>query len=276
MISIYDHTNYREYLKKRFNELKKERDDFSYRVFNRKAGIASSGFLKNVVDGKRNLATDGIRKIIKGLELKPDEGKYFESLVHFNQAQNHEDKDHYFQELLANKRFVRAHPLTEAQYNLFSEWYYVALLELIRLESRETKDILWIQRSLRENVPLLDIKKAVKDLIELGLVKEGKQLLLRKQTMLSTPDEVKSVSVANFHFQMGQIAAKALKEDSPQDREFSGLTVALSDTGFEIAKKELQKFRRKLHSLVEEDTEHPKTNVAHLNLQLFKVSKKGE
>jgi hypothetical protein, TIGR02147 len=276
MISVYDYIDYRRFLKDRFSEQKKKRPSFSYRVFNRQAGIKSSGFLKLVMDKKRNLADDGIRKISRGFKMSENEERYFELLVKFNQADSNETKDRYFRELSQNKKFLAAKPLASSQYRLFSRWYYVAVLEAARIETNEEKNLAWFQRVVHPAVSIKHIKTAVRELIQLGLLAKGKKGGFRRlEGMIATEDEVRSIAVANFHDQMCQMAMRSVMKDDAKDREFSALTIVSSGKSFQRAKKEIQKFRKKLHSILEQEDEQPKTFVAHLNLQLFKLSKDG-
>ncbi|MFO1463334.1 MAG: TIGR02147 family protein [bacterium] len=274
MVSVFDFTNYRRFLKQRFAELKKTNSRFSYRSFNRRAGVSSSGFLKLVMDGKRNLAEEGIEKVARGFRLNESEKKYFRALVHFNQAKTNEEKNLCFQELTKHKRFLSAKPLTSAQYRLFSHWYYVAILELVRVGTREKKDLAWIHANIHPPVEWKAVKRAVQELIQLELLEETKGgELQRRETMLTTPDEVQSISVANFHQQMCQMAARSVMQDAAEDREFSALTIATSERTFQKAKQEVQKFRKKLHSILEQEDEAPKSFVTQINLQLFKLSR---
>ncbi|HKY62482.1 MAG TPA: TIGR02147 family protein [bacterium] len=274
MVSIFDFTDYRRFLKKKFEEAKARNALFSYRAFNRLAGIQSSGFLKLVMDGKRNLAEEGIEKIARGFKLNESEKKYFHSLVRFNQARNNEDKNRHYLELSQHRRFASAKPLRWAQYRLFAHWYYVAILELVRLPGNGGKDLRSIQKNLNPPIDLKQVKQAVQELKALGLLDEEKDgSLVRREAMLSTPDEVQSVSIALFHQQMSQLAARAVMKEAAADREFSALTIATSKKTFQKAKQEIQRFRKRLHSLLEEDRENPAEFVAHLNFQMFKVSK---
>jgi uncharacterized protein (TIGR02147 family) len=278
MTSIYDFSDYRRFLKKKFEETKRRNPLFSYRAFNRLAGVQSSGFLKLVMDGKRNLADEGIEKIARGFKLNESEKKYFHCLVRFNQAQNNEEKNRRYLELSQHRRYSSAKPLGWAQYRLFAHWYYVAILELVRLSEEENKDPRWLQKRLHPPVELKQVKQAVQELKALGLLEEDAKngSLRRREAMLSTPDEVQSVSVALFHQQMSQLAARAVMKEDAQDREFSALTIATSKKTFQRAKREIQRFRRRLHSILEEDRQEPAEFVAHLNFQMFKVSKSGK
>ena len=274
MVSVFDFTNYRRFLKERFSELKKNKPQFSFRVFNRLAGFSSSGYLKLVMDGKRNLAEEGIEKISQGFKLNESEKKYFRALVRFNQAKTNEEKTLRFQELTRHKKFLAAKPLTSAQYRMFSHWYYVAMLELARLESQNPKNLAWFQEHLHPPVEWKSLKKAAQELVQLGLLEETASGEYRRhEAMLTTPDEVQSLSVANFHQQMCEMASRSVMKEAPEDREFSALTIATSEKTFQEAKKEIQKFRKKLHSILEQDGGAPKTFVTQINLQLFKLSR---
>jgi len=274
MASIYDYMDYRRFLKDRFSEIKREKPGFSYRVFNRMAGIQSSGFLKLVIDKKRNLAEEGVRKVARGFKLNENEEKYFELLVKFNQASSNEDKDRYFRELSQNRKFLAAKPLAAFQYRLFNHWYYAAILEAIRIDTEEKKDLAWLERNLNPQPTFKQLKQAVRELKALGLLEEGKDSSLRRlEYMITTEEEVKSISVANFHVQMCQLAARAVMQEDAQDREFSALTIVTSPKMFNKAKEEIQKFRKKLHSLLEQESDDSKTFVAHLNFHLFKLTK---
>jgi hypothetical protein len=69
------------------------------------------------------------------------------------------------------------------------------------------------------------------------------------------------------------MAARAVMQDETQDREFSALTIVTSEESFQKAKSEIQKFRKKLHSILEQENNAPKIFVSHLNFHLFKLTK---
>lgn len=272
MKPVYDYMDYRCFLKDRFSDLKKRNPLFSYRSFNRLAGTKSSGFLKLVVDGKRNLGDEGVAMVARGFKLNDDERKYFESLVKFNQAGRHDEKDLHFRQLSQHRRFIAAKPLTAAQYHLFSHWYYVALLEMLRMETDERKTVRWIQERIRPKVGVRELNRAVRELEQLGLLKISEDgSLSPREAMLTTEDEVSSLSVANFHVQMSGLAARSVAQDPASQREFSTLTVATSEKSFQRIKQEIQRFRKKLHSIIEQENGSSRTLVAHLNLQLFQL-----
>jgi uncharacterized protein (TIGR02147 family) len=148
----------------------------------------------------------------------------------------------------------------------------------VRVAQAGVKDIHWIQKRLNPPVDLKSVKHAVQELKNLGLLEEGPEggSLRRREVMLTTPDEVQSVAVALYHQQMSQLAGRAVMKENASDREFSALTIVTSKKTFQRAKKEIQRFRKRLHSLLEEDDTEAGEFVAQLNFQMFKVSKPGE
>lgn len=273
MKPIYDYIDHRSFLKDRFCQLQEKNPRFSYRAFNRLLGFQSSSTLKLVLDGARNLADEGVKKICRALKLNGEESRYLDILVRYHQGVTHEEKDFYFQQLCEQRGFSRTKPLTAIQYRLFSHWYYVAILELVRLETREKKDVCWLQKHLRPSVPLADLRKAVEELKQIQLLSEdSKGSLHREDVMVRSGDEVESLFTINYHREMSELARTAVTDQDPEEREFSALTIITSDEGFAKAKKEIRKFRKRLHALMEEEAHHDKKVVAHINLQLFRLN----
>lgn len=208
----------------------------------------------------------------KGFDLKGDEARYFENLVKMNQATSIEEKDFYFREISKIMRQRSSKAVITTQYRMFAHWYYVAILELARFPEFKD-DPVWISKKLIQKIPLKKIERAIEDLVELGFLKrvDGEKLE-RLDKMISTPDEVKSVMLFNFQHQMIDIGKEALNKEKEGDRDFSTLTIALSENNFKKLKSMVQEFRKRAHSDLETDNSN-KTTVAHMNVQLFKLTK---
>ena len=275
MNSIYDYLDYRKFLKDRIKEMRKDNPNFSYRYFNMKSGLKSSGHLKLILDGERNLGKKSMYSVCKGIGLSDKEAQFFETLVQFNQSKDNEQKDHFYNKLIKNYPAQHAKILESKYYKIFSHWYYVAILELVRLDSFRAS-ARWIGNKLKPNVPAVHIRHALYDLELLGLLKkteDGKYE--RTDKMLGTPDEVKSIALINFHEQMTHLALRALKKDTVKEKEYSTLTIALSDVKITKLKRKMQDFKREIHAFLEETDENDKSDVVHINLQLFKLTNGG-
>lgn len=241
-----------------------------------KAGFKSSGQLKLVTDGKRNLGKSGIYNVCKGLGLAKKDARFFESLVCFNQAEKHEEKDHYYRQILDCYPAKHAKVIDAKCYKALGHWQHVAILELIRLNSFKP-DAGWISKKLKPNVSVQLVKNAVKDLELAGLIKrnqEGK--IERADKMIATPDEVNSIAITNLHEQLIGLSVKSLKEDPLADKEYSALIVSLSANKLKKLKQMIVEFRKEAHSLLEsQDLGDEKTDVVCLGTQLFKLTNGG-
>ena len=62
MVKLYSYIDYRKYLKDYYTDKKENTRYFSFRYFADKAGINSPGFIKDVLEGKRNLTNRATEK----------------------------------------------------------------------------------------------------------------------------------------------------------------------------------------------------------------------
>ena len=104
MIDIYEYIDYRKLLNDLYKEKREEYPYFSYRYIAKKVGFSSAGFLANIIQGKRNISPEYIFGFAKLFKLKKTETEYFELLVNFDQARNHDQKKYYFEKILSSKK----------------------------------------------------------------------------------------------------------------------------------------------------------------------------
>jgi uncharacterized protein (TIGR02147 family) len=274
---VYNYLDYRQFIKDRLARMRETDPSFSYRTFNEKAGLKSSGHIKLIMDGHRNIGKKIFYNVCKGLGLSERESRFFESLVRFNQASTLEDKERYYQQVLEGYPPRYAKQMEINQYKIFSHWVYVAILELVRVNSFKA-DPQWISAKIRPDVGIVEIKHALHDLEELGLIASRPDgTYYRTEKMICTPNEVQSVTLAQFHEQMTNLAVEALKRDDVTEKEFSTLTIALSKEKIGVLKNKMQEFKKELHSLLEgHEDEGNLTDVVHVNLQLFKLTRDEE
>lgn len=273
MNSIYDYLDYRDFLKDRITDLKAKGPAFSVRNLNRRAGLKSSGHLSLIINKRRNLGRDAMYKVSQGFGLNERESRFFVNLVNFNQAKTLEEQNHFYRRLLKDYPPKHSKLIDSKHYEIFSHWYYIAILELIQTGNFRS-DPSWISKRLKPRVSEAKVKRALEDLMKLKLITENNGKIERGNTMIATPDPVRSVAVANFQEQLSKLAMKSLKKDAVVDKEFSTLTIAISKEDFGEVKRRIQEFIKELHSLLE-ISDKDKAEVAHINLQLFKLTSAG-
>ena len=273
MPEIFQYFDYRKFLKDLFDEKKKENRQFSHRAVLQKMGISSTGFLANVVSGRKNLTQPQVQRLAQVLKLKAPEARYFECLVLFNQAKSLDEKNASMKRLVANQK-VGVKPLARKQFNLFSKWYYVVLREMLYYH-RLKDDYRSAARMLQPAISAEEAEKAVKELEELELLeKDADGYYRQKDSVVSTGDEVRSLQAANFLADTMDLAKTSLDKVPLEEREISCVTLTLSAASFTQVKSEIQAFQKKLIGIAVADEQVDQ--VFQCNVQFFPVTRKRE
>src|SRR5690606_17229130 len=102
-------------------------------------------------------------------------------------------------------------------FRAIADWYHLAILELIPLESFENSPK-WIARNL--GISEIEVQLAVDRLIRLGLVRMEDGELILQQGDGFIPGDVPSESIKKFHSQILRRAEKALYLQSIDKREY--------------------------------------------------------
>lgn len=269
-ISVYDYTNYRQYLADYYNEQKAKDKRFSYRYFAQKAGYNSSGMYKDIVSGRTNIRPSFITKLSKAMRHSRREEEYFESMVLFNQAEANDEKKKYFERMI---RFYnsKAYIMDAAQYEFYSKWYYSAVRDLLAIKDFGD-EFPKIAQALNPAIRTEQARKAVRLLKQLGLIVKNKQGYYKAvNKIISTGDEVKILNVKNFQKEMMDLAKEALDRHPHTQRNISTVTFSISKETFESVEAELVSCRKRILNLVEMSEKEDR--VFQLNLQLFPLSK---
>jgi uncharacterized protein (TIGR02147 family) len=273
-VVVFEYDNYRAYLRDLYGFYKKTKPHFSYRYFSQKAGFRSPNFLKLVIEGKRNLSPESIERFTSALKLNKKETEFFRILVHLNQARTIGEKKLYAEKLMQFRSFRYIHPLRQDQYRYYAEWYNIPIRELTILPEF-SEDPGWIARSLLPPISPQQAQKALDLLLQLGLLERDESgRLVQADAFISTGDEVTSASVANYHREMIQKGSEALDRFPGQDRDISSVTMALSESSFQEIKSLIQRFRKELLAIADQDR-HPE-GVYQVNFQLFPLAKRAK
>jgi uncharacterized protein (TIGR02147 family) len=268
---IFDYLDYRPYLRDLF-AFKKETRGLSYRGLAQKAGFTSSNYCLLVIQGKRNLSVEGVHRLAKAFPIPPAQRDYFERLVAFNQARNHEEKEAHFSKLAKLGIQKGYQSLDRDQYLFFSKWYHVALRELIaRADFRESVN--WVNDKLGLQLSLKEFKQAIDILLNLKLVERQRGRLRVTSEKLSIRPEIFDLNITNFHKSMLVKAAESLDQIPTDEREYGSLTVNLSAAEITEVRKRLIDLRREIHQLASEQTTRD-SEIYQLNFQLFRLSRK--
>src|SRR5262245_4006868 len=87
-VSVFEYLDYRKYLNDFYRTRKSLAKSYSHRVFCRMAGITSTGYFSEVLNGRRRLSHGYVPHFSRGLGLDEKEGAYFSLLVDFTHAKS--------------------------------------------------------------------------------------------------------------------------------------------------------------------------------------------
>jgi uncharacterized protein (TIGR02147 family) len=248
---------------------------YSASAFLRKAGLGanSRGYLKLVVDGKRNLSSSTIRAFSEAMGLKAKQAIYFENLVLYNQAKRPKDRTYYFERMIAAAEGEKSSQfeLLETQVRCLSQWHSGAIRELVALDGFK-EDTAWMGKMLKNKVSPSQIKSAVEDLIKIGLlIRDENGALKQSEPLLRFNPSYFNPFIQSYHLGMIDRAKDALNEDPYERRSASGVTLSCEASRFGEIRKMVDQFRDRITETF--GLNNTKTDsVVQFNVQLFFLS----
>jgi len=269
MITIYHYTDYRKFLKDRFAEIKSTDRSFTYRYIASKAGFKSPGFFTQVLQEKVHLSERLIPNLSKVFDLKPAEARYFELMVHYNQADSHELKKQFFEKIVNSNKSQIIH-VNSDMYEFYDKWYYSAIRAVLHYSPFDG-DFKKLAKAIVPSVSPAEAKKAVLVLERLGFLKKsdaGPYELTTKH--ISSGLDTDAVVINNFLINTLDIAKNAFYQFPKEKRSFSALTASISGPGYDKIKRRIDEFRAELVDIIGKDDHIDR--VYQVNLQIFPLT----
>jgi uncharacterized protein (TIGR02147 family) len=270
MKSVFEFIDYRQFLKHFYGQKKAESRYFSFRYFAQKAGINSSSFLKHVMDGRRNLTPAACEKFQGALGLSAKEATYFRHLVSFNQARTAAEKQEHYAVLRSLAGNVKETVLKAAQYDYFANWYTPVVRELVCILDFKN-DAGALGRAVQPPIGAVEARKAVHLLEKLGMIRRRQDGRYEQTaTAVTADDSVTSLAQRQYVATMMLRSNEAVQAFEKKERHTSTVTLGISAPTFEMLSAEIEAFKDRVKSIVNQD--QASTRVYQLNLALFPVS----
>jgi uncharacterized protein (TIGR02147 family) len=270
MKSVFEYSDYREFLTDFYHFKKSTDSKFSHRSFLHKAGMRGPNFLKNVMDGKKNLSPKSVMKFAKALGLSARETKYFDNLVLFNQAKIPVKKKKCFDQLSRFSHRSEIQDIQRGQYRYFSHWYNVAVREYIHC-NRFKDDYTALANSIHPKITEKQAKGAVELLKKLKMIEKGKDGYYRLiDPIITTGPEISSIGAHEYHKNMLEIGKRALDKFPRSQRYVRGITGSFSEQTFQEVKMVIDQARKSILELIKADKGRKK--VYQIGMQLFPLS----
>jgi uncharacterized protein (TIGR02147 family) len=277
MPKLFTYNDYRKYLADYYGEKKANNPAFSYQNFSKAAGFSSKSFVFNVIKGRKNLSRSSIVKMAEAVSLNATESAYFENLVYYNQARDHRERKFFFDKLnsmpIRDRQAAKAKQLRKDQFEYYTKWYNTVIRSLIDMYDFRG-DYKWLAKRVSPPITPLQAKKSVQLLQRLGLIKKngrGKYTVTDK--VITTGREFQSMAVQQYHIENMKLAENAIRTLPRDKRNISGLTLGISQEGYEKTCRLILECQDRIMEVAEKDEKAD--SVYQLNFHFFPVSKNG-
>ena len=268
LLSHFD--DYRAFLGAWYSYRKQAQKGFSYTVWGHSCGFASRAFLRDVIQGKKNLTAVSIPRVSASLGLEGEQLEEFHHLVLFGQAKKSEQKEVHFRALCRLRRAYSAWKLRQNQHEFYSRWYHSTIRELATGDG-VADDVNQIAAMLQPRLSPQEVERSLALLNKLGLVERKEGIIRATRTAITTGDEVSSHFVKLFHRENLELTKQAIDKASGAERDLSALVISLSEEGFREAKTALRFFRKQLAATADRD--RGEKRCYHLSLALIPTTR---
>lgn len=273
MITLFKYIDYRKYLKDYYAEKKANTRYFSFRYFADKAGINSPGFIKDVLEGKRNLTNRAAERFSTALGLSKKESVFFRHLVMFNQAKSAEVKQEHYRVIVSMMNLVSEFKIDADRYSYFDKWYTCVVRELICMYDFK-EDWSLLAKTLRPKINAKDARDAVSLLLRLKMIRKQRNgAYTQTHSALSSGTESDNMILQarrSFNRAMVEHALSAIDNLPIDKRNISGITMGLSKTGYDTMLAELSAFKERIITIANQDRDI--SGVYQFNFQVFPLS----
>ncbi len=252
LIDIYRYSDFRSFLKDRYEEWKAHDDKVSLRYLAKRVGLSSNSHLKMVMDGQHNLSPSLAKKLAKLFGLSKRETSFFLALVQYTQANDTEEKTEALEELRRNRPFVKLNQLAFDQFDYYNDRLTLALRELVSVEGFR-EDPLWIAEKLAFKATPEEIREAIEKLLRLNLLtRNAEGSLMATHAHITSGDGFGPVALKGYYKNGFSAAIESL--ELPGDiRHLGGMSMSVSGKTYERIVEHFQTFMEAVRSEVDHD-----------------------
>ena len=269
MTSLFESLDYRHFLKKHFDTIRKTKPWFSYRLIAQKLKI-DAGQLVKILQGQRHISERLIPVFSSFLGLKEREKDYFICLVRFNKAKTGSETKLYFEKLMEIKDLVL--PQVEPNQDKFYQKWYHSVIRILLAFYKFDGNFKKLATLLSPAISEREAKASVELLLELGFIEKGTDGdFAISERFITGGGNWRMLAVRHFQQQTIQLSERSLLNDPPNVRDISSLTISIPEDMFGEFREMLAEFRKTVLRRVMEISQEP-NRVYQLNLQLIPVA----
>lgn len=271
--AVFAFLDHREFLRRWYEWKKSASRGFSYRSFARKAGFSSMSFLRDVIEGRRNISEDSVEKFVLAIGLVGDAASYFRELVHYNREADPDKRSRSFRSLLLLQARREFSPVRESQSRYYSDWLNIIVREAAPLETLKG-DPERIGNALRPRVPASEVAESLELLVRIGMLEKTAKGAYKTATPRIVPGDIDLSMVRNIKRQMLLHALDRLDSGPEPDTHISSVTLTVSEARLARLQESIRQFRLDLLADTASD-EGELEQVVQVNFQVLPFLRTG-
>ena len=254
--------HFSEILREEFQIRVQKNQNYSLRAYARDLGV-TSGNLSNILNQKLSVSYKKAVLISKKLNLDVEDQKLFLKLVETHLTSSYDNRTHLqSQHFNYDSSFMT---LNDDYYCVLTEWYYFAIVELVRVVDFKNDDE-WISNRL--NIPINLVRPAIERLVRVELLANDAGNLIQTYDYFISPSGTPLDAAKKIHRQLLIKAIDALEVQEIEERNFTSgfLRVRMKDLPY--VERRIKEFRRELAKELESGDSHD--SIYCLSVQFFR------
>jgi len=265
--SVYQHDDYRVFLREFYDHKKRLSLSYSYRAFAEKAGLNSPNYLKLVIDGGRNLTVANIHAFAKALGLARDELAYFEALVLCNQASASGERAFYKRRLdeIRARKPERQVKLSGKDQLIAHHLFPALLLALLGVEA-DGADAAADALAVRLGISREFAREAVTIIEERGILRREAGRYQVNASHYVFHDPLPNRAQKRFLRDQMLLSLRALERDYGEQARFFSHTFTAAQAAFPVCVDDVKAF---IEEMTLKCDRMPSESLVQLNIQLF-------
>jgi uncharacterized protein (TIGR02147 family) len=270
--SIFEYNDFRKFIAD-YQRARQEQDpSYTKSQLSRLLGLPNTrSYLTDVLRGKK-VSSSFIERFIKLFQFNLDQANYFRTLVKFNQADNPDERELCFEQLITLNKTPKRYLYQQAYY-YYKHWYNGVLRALLNVHDFDGKNFSVLAQKLVPPISVPVAKKSFTLLLKMGLVAKNKQGFYKPtEQSISTEEYVRDEILKQFQLKCLDLAKSAVITDSKQPRVIATNTLSVSKQGLKRIEKQVERFRAQIRSIVHKD-ESPAETVYQMDILFFPMMK---
>ena len=272
--SVYEHTDYRAFLKAAYLEKVERNAGFSLRAFAKHLGLSPAG-LTRILKAEKSLSSDRAASVGQKLGLQGTEIEYWVLLVQRARAKAPEMIEQLQSRMNAlrtnGSRSGNVYDLSVDHFRVVSDWYHLAILEALSLDAFE-----FTPRNLARalGIKTTEAELALERLERLELIGRdtttGKYVRLQNRLLVSS--QVPNDAIRKYYTQILAKATASVEEQTPAEKVIGTETFAFDAAQLEEARRVTDDYLNRMLALSKTAAAGQRRDVYQLAVQFFRLT----